>query len=301
MIDDIRAQISVPDALELLELEGPASGVPGHIPCFMHDENTASLYVEDDHWHAFCCGVGGDVVDLVMAVTGSDLGTALRYLSGATDLLSTAKAPERKPRELPDMTERFEGEAPGTNGAWVLASGYVAKKWPHLFMDDLAEYGVKVAGGDLMPRLMIPHRDATGIVRGIKLRLLDQDSYGKKTSLTGSCFTTRLYRVIDRPWARFAVLVEGESDTWSASKAYRGNLNVAVYGLPSGASCWKPAFAAELSRHGMVLVGVDPDTAGEKAWARIRDSLPCVVRLPIPGEFKDISEAIADGWKPVLA
>lgn len=56
----------------------------GFAPCLWHNEKTASLkyYKKENHVHCFGCQKGGDVVDVVMALTNCSFKEALQKIGG---------------------------------------------------------------------------------------------------------------------------------------------------------------------------------------------------------------------------
>lgn len=301
-IEGIRRAVTISDALELLGSDLP-DRMPGHVFCFQHDEHTPSLAVWEDHWHAFCCGKGGDVIDLVAFATNSNISQAVRFLQPLAD--DEDYDPENRPevtrheRVLADLTKKFEAESEASdmNGVENLLMRYHQDgRWPAFGTRRLWDWGIRANRYNLL----VPHRDDEGVVRGVKTRSLMGD-LGKKGAFPDSCFTTRLYRVNENPHAPGAILVEGESDCWSMQMAYdsaRGGEMVAVYGLPSGAMCWKPQFVQELSQHRSVWMFLDSDETGRKAADRIKADLPHADNLTVPEQFKDVAMAVAAGWRP---
>src|SRR5690606_27261623 len=98
---------------------------------------------------------------------------------------------------------------------------------------------------------------------------------GAKTSVSGSKFTTQLYRAWSgiEPHSKVrAVLVEGESDAWVMYARF--GLEFAVYALPSGASTWRDEWGEELVKnHQQIVVVFDNDDAGQKARERVKVAL----------------------------
>lgn len=294
---EIRERVSVPFALEQLGLPLPAR-IPGHVHCFAHEEAQPSMWVEEDHWWAFCCGVGGDVVALLQ-FAGASLRDALRWCEGAVADLDLPPVVQGRKREVLDLTERFENEANAfLSGhqrlqAMQFAHELVALRWPNLVLGELLAWGVRVGPYNLL----VPHPDDEGVIRGIRTRSLMGD-VGAKRSVKGSTFTHRLYRVEERPEAPIAVICEGESDTWSLSKAYYDEPKVAVYGIPSGALSWQPHFAGQLAAHPYIVLALDTDRAGSAGVEKVSAAFERKVhRLRWP-EGKDVTEAINHGWTP---
>lgn len=286
--------ISIPEVLELLEVEPPAR-LPGHITCTAHDESTPSMWISEDRFWAFCCGTGGDCIDLVRFITGATFGQAKRFLEGVMDVEYVR--PVRVERELFDFSDLVMVETLKRQGEEE-AMEFIASRWPYLSLDWL-----RLTFGVFSTRwaLWIPHTDDDGLVRGVKTR-----SYatGDKKSITNSCITSRLYRGKQLGGdAGKAILCEGESDTWTMTKHFEGDPYITVYGLPAGAKTWKEVFAQELvSKHRHVDLWLDPDRTGRQAAAHIlEDLMPrgiAVEDCVVPIDYEDVSAAYADGWVP---
>lgn len=287
--------VSMLEVLELLEIDAPAR-TPGHIQCVLddHADDTASLCIYDDGWWCYGCGRGGSPFDFLMVKFGCTFLTALRYLESGIPDIGDRPAKVITPKEPVDLTEAFAKEAlPWREAPEALA--FVAEKWPHLSLVELERWGIVPGGRGRY--LMIPHTDVDGRIVGIKTRTVAGPNKGAKRSFEGSTYP-RLYRVVDRPEAKVAWLCEGESDTWTQS--HRSGLipDIAVYGLPSGAQTWRPAYGAELARHSWVCVMLDNDDTGNAAADRLLldpgrewDG----ARVPPPRGYKDFTEAYMAG------
>lgn len=289
---DIKSRISCPDVLEMLEVPGPDAS--GKIPCFGHDEATPSLHIWDDHWRAFCCGRGGDIFDLVQFATGASTTKAIAFLEGVADgFEAVVRRTSETARELRDFGERLTLDA--SLGNFYAGQDFVKERWPHLDIDFLGQAGV-VAGPY---HLLIPHHDEEGVVRGVKTRVTVGDRKGEKGAWTGSTFTTRLYRHTDilAPRPKAVVLVEGESDCWTATMALRHRAQVLA--LPSGAATIKPHFLDELARYERVILALDSDEAGREATATVLEGLNprvgFIVESFTPAPYKDVTEWVLDG------
>lgn len=79
MIDDIKRQFSVP---EVARREGLRVNRAGFCDCIFHKEKTASMKLYEDSWYSFCCGMHGDVIDLMKHLHGVSFKEACRLLSG---------------------------------------------------------------------------------------------------------------------------------------------------------------------------------------------------------------------------
>lgn len=281
----IREQVSCFEALELLGIEEP--NAEGKVLCWMHDEDTPSVHIYEDHWWAYCCGRGGSVIDLVMSYTGASFGRACRFLAGAVDELATTPrvVAERRQSEV-DLTDRFVQE---TTHLWEWDTSdverLIARRWPALTLQTLVDFGVRRTRW----ALWIPHFNAEGKVVGIKTRAI---TTGEKKAVKGSTFP-RLYGLDGHGPV---LLCEGESDTWTAHKLLPDGWS--ALGLPSGAGTWRPEYTEQLKGREVVL-GLDADEAGRKAAASIRQRLEghadVIGELALGGGAKDICEAIGNG------
>lgn len=284
---ELRA-ITIPEVLELLELPEPPR-IPGHIECpgENHADNTPSLFVQDHHWHCFGCGVGGDAVDLVRFVTNASFGQAARYLSGLAELDRPEYTPRAKPPLL-DLGDVWQRE-PG--GFTEEAQEYLAGRFPHLALAVLQKWPIRFT----RHALWVAHTDHHDVIRGIKTR-----SYynGSKKSVAGSNFTTRLYRVEEKPRRVDAVLTEGESDCWTLSQHWLEDDTTTVFSLPSGAGLVRDGWLDELLEYEHVGFFPDNDDAGQRAFDKVKHLLPSVRECRVPPDYNDVTEAYTDGWRP---
>lgn len=289
IIDQIRASVTMDDVVARLGL-GP---VPSNrkIRSPFGPDKTPSLHLYRHDWYDYSTGRGGDQIEFVQAVTHKGFVETVRMLmSGASALDIVQREVKEKP--LPDLTHRFNSEPEGGAAARRSAVDLFEKRWPHLGFDrTLGEFGLRVTPTELW----IPHHDATGVIRGIKIRALAD---GAKYAVGGSVFTTCLYghpRHVTEPGGE-ALLVEGESDVWSVFGA-TGWPN--VYGLPAGAGAWREEFFYQLRQHPVVRLALDDDDAGRLAVRRIIQKLEPDVEVRqviVPGGR--VAEAIAAGWVP---
>lgn len=289
--DHVKATVTMYQALDLLGMEPPDRS---HKIASLDNpgERTPSLHIYDDHWFDYSTGQGGDVISFVMAARNIGFRDALQLLSGRTlpGQVSRNPSPPPKPPPLPDLTLCFIKELAVADPH--PAEELVATRWPYLTLEFLLDHGIKAAERGLWA----PHRDATGKVRGIKIRNYRN---GAKHAVAGSRFTTRLYRVRTAPSAPVAVIVEGESDTWCVQKWLDDNhlsADAAVFGLPAGAGTWHRAWEPDLGdRH--VVIAFDGDDAGQTAAGKLTDILgPRAVSI-IPPDGR-VAESIlsASAW-----
>ena len=75
--------------------------------CPFHDDHRPSLMVDerDQHYHCFCCGARGDVIDFLMRVAGLDFRGAVAHLEGcAPRPMPTGPAAPRQERRWDRLT-----------------------------------------------------------------------------------------------------------------------------------------------------------------------------------------------------
>lgn len=297
--EEIRNSVSVPAVLEIFGLE-PPERIPGLILCPVHETegSTPSLNVDEMVWYCHGCGKGGGAIDFVMFVGGTSFRQACQFLEGSIDELVEMPQVERKPEKpLLDLTYEYGKVRDANDREWDNFREWCELKWPQwpnmdlrIFLDE----GWATLGDH---NLWIPHKDNAGVVRGIKLRVMERPTVGKKNAITDSNFSQRLYRVLERPFAPLAYLVEGETDTWTLSMHFLDRPGVAVYGMPSGVATWKPWFADEVNRHGACVVVFDDDESGRRGFSKVAKTLEYCVSQKLPAGANDVTEAFSQGWR----
>lgn len=303
----IRDQVSVPDALEMLELEPPNH--QGKIHCPFHEELTASCHIFDDHFHCFGCGLNGDVVFFVAKMAGIPLWKAIQFLLSGVDELATSVKVEQKVRAPIDLTRQMVELSTLPSQSEASAQAMLARKWRTLDWDYCRQLGWRQArdGG-----ILIPHYDPTGEkVVGIKHRT----ATGEKTSIKGSTFASGPYLgwlswpypgSNSEPPNESAVLCEGEPDTLAMRQRLR-DVGVwphpVAYGLPSGAGAYPDSVHDFLKGFKRVYLALDNDDAGKNATEAICLRLvhDCVTVTILSTDYaphKDVADALAAGWVP---
>jgi len=287
----IKDTIVMDDVLARLNIELPPSR---KIPSIYKDENTPSLHVYDQDFFDFSTGNGGDQVRFVQDYLKVGYGKALRWLAAQGSELAVPRR-SKAPKQARDLTSLFTMEPKMGASSWQWeAAVELFKAWPVTLEFAELRYQVQVTRHGVW----IPHFSGTRIV-GIKTRRYED---GKKMSVKGSTFTESLYH--SRQWGLTpdAVLVEGESDTWSlmAHLSMRGRFGVMVYGLPSGAGAWNDKFRGELLQHSRIYLALDGDEAGRRAaeniWTELSEAGNPPRALDVPGGR--VAEALAAGWEP---
>jgi len=298
-IETIRSSVSCRYLAEYLGLEV----IGDKTFCLDHAERTPSVHLYDDHVYAFCCGKGGDVIDLYSWHTGASFRKALQdlaKLAGFGDL-EPGTVKERVKPPLPDFTEELESkrlpaERHGLHD-FSRHTEFIKRQWPGINPAiTLHQWMVPFEGG-----FLIPHRH-DGKVVGVKVRHFD----GSKSAWPGSVFTTQLYEARHDPmspgggYTERAVICEGESDAWAMASHAPNNLD--VYALPSGAGCWKPEWIEQqLGQYTRIWVITDNDRAGSEALNKICGSIGYERAIPmaVPQLYSDVNEALGKSqWRP---
>jgi hypothetical protein len=283
-LEELKSKINVREFAEECGLEVTASH---KTYCWHGDERTPSLHLYDDGWWCFRCGEGGDIIDLVIQLKHwswkRSANFLTEYLGESLTLDEPVQKAERPP--VPDM----RAELLARDVTWTPSHRTLADRcWP----------GLDVSHPLVWPcseGLMIPHVMDDYRVNGIKLRYWD----GSKGAVPGSQFTACLYRPPGfKRESDTTVLCEGESDAWAMASDPKGTWDVLA--LPSGAGCWKPEWAEQLTDplcRRQVYIVMDNDEPGELAAKRIDRTLPGGIVCHPPCLFKDAREAYAAGYR----
>ncbi len=83
LIDAIKERVSIPDMLKELKIRLKRSGADKYVICCpFHDEDTPScmIYVHEDKYHCYGCGVHGDVIDFYQNYLDIEFDEALTRL-----------------------------------------------------------------------------------------------------------------------------------------------------------------------------------------------------------------------------
>ena len=289
--DQIKATLTMLDVLNILGFESPNR--EGKISSLQNrDERTPSLHIYEKDWYDYSTGKGGDVIDFAMQAKNISYHEALERLSNKRFDPMQVKKNRAGIKQMENLNDTFTEEPEANIQGYQKAKQFVERKWPFLDVQDLLDFGVKVTNS----ALWTPHKDASGVIRGVKIR---STSNGTKHAVTGSTFTSQLYTVRHFEPTLLAVLVEGESDLWCVEKwlSRNGYASIALgYALPSGAATWRPNWKDLLNHHQHTLVCLDDDEAGKLASDRILEELKAASTLTVPGGR--VAEAIdtADEW-----
>lgn len=259
-------------------------------------ERHPSCHLYEDGFYDFSSGRGGDVVDLYMALTGSNIWRALDRLAQLADRVEAEPGDfiRRTPVDPPDLTDQFRA---------MPVIDRLGECWVNRLRPITAEtlnelvLALGVAGDE--ERLFIPHWHDSR-VRGIKIR----DVQSGKRAVPGSTFACGLYWPLpqvdrfDRP-DRPLIICEGESDSWCLIQTFP---YADIASLPAGAGLWKEAWLDSLVGYETVWTVFDNDRAGRLATEKVRGSVGWGRwrELKVPDLFNDVREAMGAGWVPTI-
>ena len=282
--DDIRARFACTEVAE--DVCDMALDRAGKVLCWLHEENSPSMQLYDDHYFCFGCGASGDVLALISTYYGCSLGRAKRLLVDGFD------AEDRKPR-VHRKVERTGLDVAGWMEEFAAHSLSVPAEFDWLKATMYAA-GVRrqLTGVDI---LVVPHDE------GIKLRFSD----GGKRSVPGSRF-----KHVYAPFgvSPHIILFEGESDVWAWEAKRNGRPTWAwpsPVGMPSGVNSWN-AEMWEGCSPGLVhrfYVCFDNDAPGRAGVLEAQHHTPGGIgysAIQVPAEWKDAREALTAGWEPRL-
>lgn len=285
----IKTTVTTFDLVDMLELEVVDGKI--HSP-YNEADHTPSCHLYDDHFYDFSTGNGGDVIDLMMKLSGCSWGTAVNKLAkGAQYIDAEVGRVVRPPVVEADLWDEWkelsDGYQPGL---------YIPGVPPDLILDLWESDQLMVQMEGVNGTVFIPHWH-DGAVRGIKIRGAD----GRKTAVPGSQFGHGLYQPFSRwPHATRAVITEGESDCWAMEAVLDGQAWVCA--LPSGAGLWRDDWLKDLEQFEKIYTCFDNDEAGRRATEKVRRSIGWGRwnELKVPQLYNDAREAIVAGWKPSL-
>ncbi len=279
----IQALKSTVTVVELAELMGFEPNSRGKITSpWNPDDKTPSCHLYDDHFYDYSTGKGGDIFDFVQALRP---GTSMRDAMWAirTGALRAGKevgdVELTKPQELEDFTEAFREQ------------GDELEYFDGLYLGGMGVRIVRPSGD-----ILIPHSEP-GRTYGVKVRY----GAGGKGSWAGSQYSHRLYDPVGWPDdprpAPYAILCEGESDSWAMISTFTG---ADVYALPAGVQLWRDHWLEDLEPYDQVYVCMDNDKPGHEARDRIIRKIGWgrALELPVPQLYNDAREAIKAGWDP---
>lgn len=167
----------------------------------------------------------------------------------------------------------------GTND--VLDAFCAAK---HITIPALVRVGTRLASAQVL---------AFAYPGGLKFRNMET---GDRWSYSGAAFTElKIVRHAAEP-ADTVILVEGETDCARLSMVYACD----VAALPAGAKRFTREFADQVKGYDKILIGLDPDAAGEQGAAKVLSFLPQAMRFLPPEGCGDWCSVPADEGFPPL-
>ncbi|MBI4297110.1 MAG: DNA primase [Chloroflexi bacterium] len=307
--------------------------------CPFHTEKTPSFYIfpEQQSWHCFGCGSGGDVLSLVMKKENLDFGAALRLLAdkaGVTLTREKEKASQRQPIfELNQSAVEFYHRALLESPEAGIARSYLEKRGigkqsiadfqlgysprsgraltEHLrgkggTAQDILAAGLARDEGKLdlfRGRLMFPIRDSQGRATGFGARELDGSQPKYLNSPQTAIFDKggSLYGLDKALPAirgkREAVVVEGYFDVIAA---HQGEFKNVVASMGTAITPRQVALLKGATRS--LVLALDADAAGNEAVLRgIQTARQALERtqLPVP-DFLGASERLQAEIKVAL-
>ncbi len=272
--------------------------------CPFHSEKTPSFFVfpDEQRWHCFGCGKGGDLFDFVMQSEGLDFWTALNEMASLAGLEVTplsdrqrARIQERRTREeiLDAAVRYFQRCFPGSPAeryviderGWTTTSvddkgkeipGTIQKAGLGYYDGDVSALRAVLTAARIDPghplaqavlktpgkMLIYPHRWLSRIIYYSCRSIEGKAHWNLPTEEAGK--KQPMFNWLWRATGDRVVVVEGQGDAESL-----GQLEVPAM---AAAGCGSPHhddwFVAELKRISNVILGFDDDEAGRKAVAQ---------------------------------
>lgn len=253
--------------------------------CPFHDDRGTPdfhVFVGDDgvpRYSCFVCGTTLDVYDLVRRRSSRTFTEAVAFVRSSVESGAVWSPPEAGSSTAPGSSE-FDAYASGKrhlrSDAYTIGSFFRDRR-----IEVPVEYVVeefKVSTNE-QGDVIVPHLDVEGRTVGVKIRHTPEWT---KRNAKGSRFPV-LYGTWRARGHHDVLLVEGESDAWTAAYALRSE-DVDVYGLPTGAGTkprdeWLREFEGRV-----VTLMLDSDDAGRngaRQWATmLEDSIVKIAFLP---------------------
>jgi hypothetical protein len=296
LIDYVKSTIGPLDLAEMLEIDVEKDKI---VSPWNDADHTPSCHLYEDGFFDYSTGQFGDVIDLYMQLAGLQRTQAVRRLAeGASRIDADPGRVRQTSKEPPDLTDTFLACLQATDGL---------ERWAEKLKPISAEWlGVQTLVFD-GERMLIPHIDHEGKVRGIKSRGFD----GRKTAIPGSTFMSCLYNPSPaRLSGKVLWVVEGESDAWALDEHFHRRFGPTdgyrplVVSLPCGAGAWKNDWLKPYKFDTLVL-SFDNDRAGKQATEKVERSVRDLGLAPrvrsVPQIYNDVREALAVGWGPRTA
>ncbi len=293
----IKAHLPVAFVMEQYGIQLSAGEGRLHGVCPFHADHDPSMDVypwgAGERWGCFACGAGGDVLDFVQKMSGVGFREACEICLRGIDRMKALGW------QKPALTAQFEWNEAAATELWRCASTggleeiVVAKGWCFPASHLTATWGCRAQGSELLVPVWDEHKNMVGL----KHRPLN----GSRSliSLPGSRLRTTLYGAhLLRPadsHNHLTLVVEGESDAWTASWLLRGT-PWSVLGLPAGAGASPTRLDLFAGR--APILALDGDDAGRLSAGRWKDALgPFAVVLDLPdGDDITSVEKAEPGW-----
>jgi hypothetical protein len=183
-----------------------------------------------------------------------------------------------KQREGGETSPQTPENRPQRPRGLTVADLAAAKKLPEGFLRSLGLRDVTLRDG---PAVVIPYLDEHGNEVATRYRLSLDGDLRFRWKRGASILPYGLQRLMEARRLGWALIVEGESDVWTA-----WHHDIPAIGLP-GKSCWRPEWA-EWLRDTQVFVWQEPGAAD--FTERISRDLPEARVIIAPADHKDVSE-----------
>lgn len=238
-----------------------------HALCPFHPDSDPSLDIypwrDTERFGCFACGAGGDVLDFIQRMWG------LGFREACEMGLRGIDAMKAEGWEVPKLGTVLDWDPAAAHGIWSrgtiegLETIVSAKGWVFP-ASHLLSWHVRRLGNEIL----VPVMREDGALVGLKHRPLS----GARSliALPGSQLRQTLYGAHQAPTPT-VLLVEGESDAWTASWQTRDLPFLRVLSLPAGAGAAPTRL--DLLRGQGVIVALDGDDAGRTSAARWMDAL----------------------------
>jgi len=264
------------------ELASPIQKVLGRLHNVQRSQAgwTARCPSHEDALNSLSIGIGDDGRVLLKCFAGCLVQPIVRALGlKVKDLFVDGDRHERDHPEAPPVTGVTALQPPGLS-VKALAQ---AKQLPEGFLRELGISEVRRNGA---PTIRIPYHGPAGELRSVRFRRsLDGPQRfawrtGDKVALYG---LDRLKAIRKKGWV---LLVEGESDSWTA-----WHYDLPALGLP-GKATWRSCWREHLEG---LQVFLWQEPSAEDLTLRVSADMPDLRVIPAPAEIKDLSEAHLQG------
>ncbi len=262
-------------------------------PCPAHDDSVNSLSVDEgDDGRALLKCFAGCETETIVAKLGLTMQDLFPHRNGEggdhhpeNHKRSSAAKQNRRPRQElhsePPVAQVGSALVEHPSSGCTLAQYIKAKRLPEAFLQGL---GLSDSSFLDVPAIRIAYFNVDGAEAAVRFRIaLEGDRFRWKPKAKPCLYG--LWRLGEARKARYAVLVEGESDCHTAWLH-----EIQAFGIPGADSWSEERDAQHFDEIPTIYQVIEPDQGGEtvKRWlatSRIRDR----VRLVDLGEYKDLS------------